>query len=128
MKARTTDFGIFYPVGYIVAGFPNQVDAQRVQQDLFTGGYEPQDCTLHTCEEVAEAASRNLDDNPGFLARLGRSDDAVRTHLEAAERGASFLMIYAPGDTEASRAMNVARRVPFVFAHRYHRLVIENMR
>jgi hypothetical protein len=34
---------------------------------------------------------------------------------------------YAPGDLESSRAMNVVRRVPFVFAHRYHRLAIEEV-
>jgi len=53
------------------------------------------------------------------------SDDAVRVHLDAAKRGATFLMIYAPGELEASRAMNVVRRVPFSFAHRDHRFAIE---
>jgi len=38
------------------------------------------------------------------------------------------LLIYAPGDTDAARAMNVIRRVPFEFAHRYHRLAIEDLK
>jgi hypothetical protein len=73
-----TSFGIFYPVGYIVAGFPQQGDAERVRADLLTGGYAEADCVLFTAEEVAAAAARNLDDNRGFLARLGKSDEAVR--------------------------------------------------
>lgn len=123
-----SDFGIFYPVGYLVVGFPAEADALRVQQDLITGGYDPADCTLHRARQVAEAASQNLRNNDGFLGMLGRSDDAVRVHLQAAEQGASFLLIYAPGDLHAARAMTVVRRVTFAFAHRYHRFVIESMK
>lgn len=122
------DFGIFYPVGYIVVGFPDEADALQVQQDLLTGGYEAGDCTLHRAREVAEAATRNLRNNDGFLAMLGKSDDAVRVHLRAAEKGATFVLIYAPGDLESSRAMTVVRRAPFEFAHRYHRFVIESLK
>lgn len=75
--------------------------------------------------EVARTTRQSLEQNTGFLARLGRSDDAVARHLEAAEHGHSFLVIYAPGDLEAERAMNVVRRVPFGFAHQYHRLAIQ---
>lgn len=122
-----TSFGIFYPVGYIVVGLQSKEDAQRVQQDLFTGGYVPEDCALFTCKEVTEAATRNLDENPSFLPRLGWADKAVKIHLEAAKEGASFLIIYAPDKISSDRAMNVVRRVPFVFAHRYHRLAIEEL-
>lgn len=126
-KTEKKDFGVFYPVGYIVAGFQKREDAERVQRDLVTGGYDEQDCVLYTSDEVAEASERNLADNTGFLARLGRSDDAVRVHLNAAKQGATFLLVYAPGDVESQRALNVMRRVPFRFAHRYHRLAIEEL-
>ncbi len=124
---KTTDFGIFYPVGYLVVGFSSRADAEQVQRDLMTGGYDESDCLLLTSEQVAEHAQRNLDEHTGFLARLGKSDDAVQLHLDAAREGATFLMIYAPGDSDTARARNVIRRVPFVFAHRYHRLVIEDL-
>ena len=124
---RDTDYGIFYPVGYIVAGFPERAQAEQVRRDLFSGGYDPQDCVMYSAGEVEDATRKNLEQNTGFLARLGTSDDAVRAHLEAAKKGATFLLIYAPGDLESNRAMNVVRRVPFVFAHRYQRLAIEAM-
>lgn len=123
-----TQFGIFYPVGYIVVGFPNRGDAQQVQRDLMTGGYDQDDCRLYSADEVADTAAHNLAANTGFLARLGWSDDAVQKHLDAAREGATFLLIYAPGDIESARAMNVVRRVSFVFAHRYHRLAIEELK
>jgi len=123
---RATDLGgIFYPVGYLVAAFPEEAQAQQVQGDLRTGGYEEGDCLLYRCEEIAKAAQQNLEQNTSWLSQLGRGDDALRLHLASARRGASFLLIYAPGDTDASRAMNVIRRVPFEFVHRYHRLAIE---
>jgi hypothetical protein len=121
-------FGIFYPVGYIVAGFPGQDDAQQVQRDLMTGGYDQDDCPLFAAAEVADMAERNLAMNTGFLATLGKSDEAVQKHLDTANEGATFLLIYAPGDIESARAMNVVRRVPFAFAHRYHRLAIEDLK
>ena len=122
---KLTDFGIFYPRGHLVIAFPKREDAERVRRDLITGGYDAPDCQLFEAEEVAHSARDNLDRGTGFLAYLGRSDDAVQAHLDAAENGRTFLVIYAPADLEAERAMNVVHRVPFDFAHRYHRLAIE---
>lgn len=123
-----SDFGIFYPVGFLVVGFPTLEDAQKVQRDLITGGYDPADCMLYSSQEMAEAAERNLREHEGLLARLGSSDEAVQVYLDAAKQGAAFLLIYAPDDLSAMRAMNVIRRVPFLFAHRYHRFIIEEMK
>ncbi len=122
-----TSFGIFYPVGYLVAGFPDSDHADQVRRDLLTGGYDENDCVFYGAAEVAAATQRNLNENTGFFARLGRSDDIVRIHLAAAKKGAAFLLIYAPGELEATRAMAVIRRVKFAFVHRYHRLAIEEM-
>ncbi|MDQ3196499.1 MAG: hypothetical protein ACR2FI_11360 [Burkholderiales bacterium] len=115
-KPKTTDFGIFYPVGYLVVGFMKTGDAERVQRDLMTGGYDQADCLLRTCEQVTEGAQRNLDENTGFLARLGKSDEAVQIHLDAAKQGATFLLVYAPGDTDAARDECHPSRAIFVRA------------
>lgn len=120
-----TSFGLFYPVGYLVAAFQNHEDAQKVERDMRTGGYEADDCVYFPCEEVTEVATENLDANTGFLPRLGWADEAIKIHLEAAKKGGSFLVIYAPDKLTSDRAMNVIRRVPFKFVHRYHRLAIE---
>ena len=44
---------------------------------------------------------------------------------QVAEKGCTFLVIYAPGELETERAMNVVRRVPFEFVHRYQRFAIQ---
>jgi hypothetical protein len=61
------------------------------------------------------------------LARLGKADEMVQKHLDAAKRGSAFLVVFAPTDPEADRVMKVVRRVPFEFAHRYHRFAIQTM-
>jgi hypothetical protein len=127
-SGRITDFGIFYPLGYMVVAFPEHEHATRVREDLLTGGYDSDDCVVYRSDEVVATASQNLAYNTGWLARLGTSDDAVRHHLESAKEGATFVLIYAPDDIEVARAMNVVRRVPFEFAHRYRRFAIEEMK
>lgn len=127
-ETRHTDFGILYPFGYIVAAFPNEQDAQRVRADLLTGGYDAADCTVETSAEMVVEASRNLENNPGWLARLGTSGEMLQLHLDAANKGATFLRILAPSESDAERAMNVVRRVPFELAHRYRRWAIQEMK
>ena len=122
-----TDFGIFYPTGWIVVAFQDKADAERVQQDLFTGGYDAEDCMLVGAADVIPAAHGQLD-NAGWLARLGKSDEMVETHLHAAKGGSTFLIVYASTDEEAGRVMNVVRRVAFQFAHRYRRFAIEMLK
>lgn len=122
------DFGIFYPMGHIVVAFPAYDDAARVQQDLMTGGYDREDAAVYRCDEVVKASEQNLENHTGWLARLGKSDEMVKRHLAAAKQGAAFAVIYAPSDIEAERVMNVVRRVPFSFAHRYRRFAIQVMK
>jgi hypothetical protein len=127
-SGKKTDFGVFYPLGHIVVAFPEYEDALRVQEDLLTGGYDSADCVVYRSEEVAAAAAHNLSETTGWLARLGKSDEAVQAHLNAAKEGSAFVVIFAPGDTDAERAMNVVRRVPFELAHRYRRFAIQDMK
>jgi hypothetical protein len=99
---------------------------EKVRQDLVSGGYEPSECEIASAEFMADAAQRNIN-SAGLLARLGASIKFVKSHLEAAKRGATFLLIYAPSLLDVERAMRVVRRVPFLLAHRYTRLAIEDL-
>ena len=122
----TTDFGLFYPTGYMVIAFERYEDAEQSCRDLRIGGYDPVDCDLHTAEKVAEFDQRQLD-NAGLMARLGKSAKAVEKDLQAARKGATFLRVFAPNDLDAERVMNVVRRRPFIHVHRYHRFAIEDL-
>lgn len=126
-ELSTTDFGIFYPTGYMIIAFERYEDAEQTCRELRIGGYDPVDCDLHTAEKVAEFAQHNLDESTGLFARLGKSAEAVRKHLEAAQNGATFLRVYAPNDLDVERVLNVVRRRPFGLVHRYHRFAIEDL-
>jgi hypothetical protein len=122
-----TDFGAFYPTGHIVVAFEHDDDGRQVCQELRTAGYDQGHCEIHPAEEVAKAAQGNLD-NTGFMARWGKSAAAVKKHLQAAQKGATFLLVYAPKDEDAERVMSAISDKPILLAHRYHRLVIEDLR
>jgi hypothetical protein len=122
-----TEFGIFYPTGWMVVAFKDKSDADRVQRDLRAGGYEAEDCMLLSADDVIPAAKGQLE-NADWLARLGKADEMVETHLRAARGGSTFVVVSAPTDAEAERVMNVVRRVPFQFAHRYRRFAIETLK
>jgi len=121
-----SEFGAFYPIGHIIAAFEREEDAQKVRQDLFTGGYEESECEIAPCAFLMEAAQRNINSS-GFLARIGASVKFMEKHLEVAKRGATFLLIYAPNLLDCERAMRVVRRVPLILAHRYTRMAIQEL-
>ena len=120
-------FGIFYPTGWMVIAFASRESAEQVRRDLLTGGYAEADCRLVRSDEVIPSAQAQLDSS-GWLAKLGMADEMVGRHLDAANRGSTFLLIHALSDVEAERVMKVIRRVPFELAHRYHRLAIEEIK
>jgi hypothetical protein len=119
-----TEFGIFYPTGWTVVAFPRVESAEQVQRDLLTGGYDEQECKLVRSDELVPLAQGHLA-GADWLSRLGKADEMLERQLAAAHRGSAFLVIYAPTESEVERVMNVVRRVPFEFAHRYRRLAIE---
>ena len=122
----TTDFGIFYPTGYIIIAFETYESAEQTCRELRIGGYDPLDCSLHPGEKVAWFMQRQLE-HAGLMARLGKSAKAVEKDLQAAQKGATFLRVYAPNDLDAERVMNVVRRRPFTHVHRYLRFAIEDL-
>lgn len=127
-KDNTDLGGMFYPTGSIVVAFPGEDQAKAAQQALAQGGVPAEDCRLIEGRTYASMARKELAENTGFLARLGKTDDIVRRSLEAAEQGAAFLLIHAPKDEDAARAMDTIGRVPRQFAYRYHSLAIEELK
>lgn len=127
VATQTSDFGIFYPTGHLVVGFPTQARAKAIHAEFVAEGYTDADCAFYGAEEVRRAAENNLAQNDGFFARLGWSARAVETHLELAGKNGAFLVIHAKTDPEVERAMTIIRQVPFAFVHRYHALVIEEL-
>ncbi|GHA13179.1 hypothetical protein GCM10008090_23630 [Arenicella chitinivorans] len=119
-----TSFGAFKPVGNVVAVFNDADSAARARTDLEAGGYQPDEVTLMRSVEFTQLLDEMREDQHA-IALLGselRKTDEFRDH---ADRGATFLVIYAPSDEETKRAMRVVSRYNYHFALKYGHLLIE---
>ena len=124
--ALMKDFGAFYPTGHLVVAFENESDAHQVLTELRSSGAAFSDSIHLSAPQMVTLAEHNLTE-VGLIASMGTSVTTVQSFLDAARKGAAFLILTTPDDPTAEQAMQAVRRVPFMLAQRYHRLAIEDM-
>ncbi len=122
-----TQFGIFYPRGYVVVAFRTPEDAQRMQWSLIEGGYAEDDIKLLDTKRVLEGASADLEQLNPLVKALGAEARATESHLAGAAAGHTFLVAYAPSDLDTERLMNVARRIGYEKAQKYDRFAVTEL-
>lgn len=125
--ALMRDFGAFYPTGHTVVAFQEQNEAEQVLKELQVIGGVFAECVEYSPAQMAEFAEHNLQES-GVIASLGTSMTTVQSYLDAARKGATFLIVPTPDDTAAELAMVTVHHAPsFLLAQRYHPLAIEKM-
>lgn len=125
--ALMRDFGAFYPTGHTVVAFQEQQEAEQVLRELQALGGPFAESVEYSPAQMAEFAEHNLLET-GVIASLGTSVTTVRSYLEAARHGATFLIVPTPSDTAAEQMMETVHHVPsFILAQRYRRFAIEEM-
>src|SRR5687767_11513925 len=122
-----TQFGIFYPRGYVVVAFRTPEDAERMQWSLVEGGYAADDIKLLDTKRVLEGASADLEQLNPLVRALGAEVQATESHRAGAAAGHTFLVAYAPSDLDTDRLMNVARRIGYVKAQKYDRFTVTEL-
>lgn len=120
------DFGTFYPTGHMVVAFRQAQDAHQVVHELEEIEHRPLDVLEVGPREMVEFAQKNLHE-AGVLAAMGTSLTTLRAFLEAAQDGATFLILPMPDPMTAEHVMQAIHHVPFMLAERYHRLAIETV-
>ena len=120
------DFGAFYPTGHMVVAFQEREDALKVLNELKELGEAFADTTMVSSQLMIEFAERNMRE-VGFIAKLGTSVATVGTFLDAAEKGATFLIIATPNNAAAESVSTAIHHVSFMLAERYHILAIETV-
>ena len=125
-ETRGLEGGVFYPVGYIVAGIPAAEDADRLRQEFLADGLRPNECVLARPEVVQQEAERELAEQ-GIIAALGSSAHVRKRQLQLAREGCSFLMIKAEDDAQRDAVMRRLEEVPVRYAVAYRRLIIEDL-
>ena len=119
-------FGVFSPTGHVVMVFPTGSDAERARQLLFKNGFAQEDVTHYNKEEVmAELVkSEKQSESP---AQIGQEVAKVDAYLVFAKQGCGFLVLHAPEDETAKRAVAIVKPLGLKLAEKYNRLTIEEL-
>ena len=119
-------FGIFSPTGHVVMAFDNDADAERARQALFQGGFGGDDVTRYTKDEVLAEFERSEEQALNPL-QLGQDVAKTEEYLELARQGAGFLVVLAPQEEAARRAVRITKPLGLKFAEKYNRLTLEEL-
>ena len=118
--------GAFKPVGHIVAAMPDDEKARQAVQALREAGFGPQDILEYTAAEENDEMDRMLAQTSEF-AGFGYEVTLMRRFQRLSQEGASWLIVYAPGDDVVPRVADILRRNDCWMAVKYHWLAIEEL-
>lgn len=123
---RPEAYGVFKPVGHVIASFPTASDAQGALSALMGSGFASDDVVAYSPEQMKRQAEIDID-RAGLLASIGQELNLVKANRELAVRGHSFLVIHAPKDDQTAQVANIARRFNATRAQKYGHLMIEEL-
>jgi hypothetical protein len=103
-------YGVFYPTHHVVAALPDEAHARAAAAALARAGWAPGDVHHYSAEQVLEERRRFLErrsvtDRLSELVSSIIADEreARDEYLEAAARGAHFLLVRAPSAEQVQR-------------------------
>jgi tRNA A58 N-methylase Trm61 len=121
-----TSFGIFSPTGHVVMAFASENDAQKARTALAEAGFPRDSITYYSSADVlGQIKGTEATDVKAY--QLGQETEKVDRYAELAERGAGVLVVYAPKEDEAKRAVKIAKPFKLEFAEKYNRLTLEEL-
>jgi hypothetical protein len=134
-KGGDTQFGIFYPTGYVLSVFPDVAHADRAVAALLATGFTTDDLVVATGAEVL-VYSGELRADPGLFSRFERfvadlfgGEATLADELVGlAERGHAFVAIHAPDDAATTRAAEAVRAFAPVVLRKFDRLTYTDLR
>ena len=119
-----TAYGVFKPVGHVLASFPTERDARSAVEALKLAGFP--NVAFYPTSEVLERAERDIK-NSGVLANIGQELNLVKQQRDLAEEGHPFVSVLAPEDDAARRAADIVARYNADRAQKFGRLIIEEL-
>jgi hypothetical protein len=121
-----TSFGVFSPTGHVVMAFTTDSDADRARQLLFNNGFAQEDVTHYGKAEVLAQLEKS-EEQATSSAQIGQEVAKVDEYLVLAKQGCGFLVLHAPEDESAKRAVAIVKPLGLKFAEKYNRLTIEKL-
>lgn len=119
-----TAYGVFKPVGHVLASFPTERDARAAVDALRQAGFP--EVAYYSADEVRERAERDIE-RAGVLATIGQELNLVKQQRDLAREGHPFVSVRAPEDDAARRAADIVARHHADRAQKFGRLIIEEL-
>jgi hypothetical protein len=117
---------VFSPIGYVVMAFGNETEAEDARNALFRSGYREDEVTHYNRDEVM-AEFEESEQRATSPVQMGQEVAKVEEYLELARQGAGFLVVHAPDDEVARRAVRIVKKFGLKFAEKYNQLTLEEL-
>ena len=121
-----TSFGVFSPTGHVVMAFATDGEAERARQLLVNNGFAQGDVTHYNKDEVMAELEKS-EKQAKSPVQIGQEVAKVDEYLVLAKQGCGFLVLHAPEDEAAKRAVTIVKPLGLKFAEKYNRLTIEEL-
>ena len=119
-------FGVFSPTGHVVMAITNDAEAQQARAALVQSGFSDDDVTRYSKEEVL-AEFEKSEAHAVDPIQIGQDVAKVEEYLQLANQGCGFLVVQAPEDEDAKRAVRIVKPFGLKFAEKYNRLTLEEL-
>jgi hypothetical protein len=119
-----TAYGVFKPVGHVLASFPTEREARAAIDALRQAGFA--ELAYYPPADVLERAGRDIE-NSGILANIGQELNLVKQQRDLAAQGHSFISVRASADDETRRVGEICGRYNADRAQAFGSLIIEEL-
>ena len=121
-----TSFGVFSPTGHVVMAFATDGDAERARQLLIGSGFAEEDVAHYNKDEVMAELEKSEKQSESPV-QIGQEVAKVDEYLVLAKQGCGFLVLHAPKDESAKRAVAIVKPLGLKFAEKYNLLTMEEL-
>jgi len=131
-KESHTSFGVFYPLHYIVAVFPDVTKARHANRDMVFAGFPADQAAVFEGKDFLEHEEKpagywNLI-MQGVSHAIGAEQLSMEHHVELARKGAAFLIVHCQSNAMKDAAWSKIREAEPIAAHYYTRGYVEHLK
>lgn len=121
-----TSFGVFKPVGHVVVSLKDDETAQAMAGALLEQGFAEEDIVFFRADEMSEQIKTHMP-HINAAAGFGTEIQFMRHYDELAATGHGWLIVYTPDPKQEPIVAEVAERFNADLAHKYNRLITEEL-
>jgi hypothetical protein len=125
-KESVTSMGVFYPMHYLVAVFPDLEAARKVRRNLLNNNFHDADVLAISGRDFIELEAEASGVIMKELSRFFKTEQLSTDHnLELAEHRAGFLFAHCPSDQTKAKAWAIIQEDKPMAAHHYDAVGID---